>query len=144
MEIVERFEQFAEDFEAAVNDGNWQRLKTHLAEDATYENSGYPASKCTGRDAVVAYLKEDVTNTDLRFDSRTHTPLTSPQTSDNRLCRKWRCIYTLAGVPDLVVEGEARYLFEDGLIKAIEEEPTPFSILAIDDWMQKYDQRLRA
>jgi hypothetical protein len=54
-----------------------------------------------------------------------------------------RCTYTLSGAPDLVVEGEARYLFEGDLIKEIEEEVTVVSMQKFYEWMRYYGDRLR-
>jgi hypothetical protein len=144
MGIIDSFENFAADFEAAVQDDNWSRLEKYFAADATYLNVGGPDPKCEGRDAILAYLKEDVSNTDRRLDTRTLTALTPPTADGNRLSRRWRCTYTLAGAPDLVVEGEARYLFEGDLIKEIEEEPTAASMQNVNEWMQKYGDRLHA
>jgi hypothetical protein len=144
MSIIDRFESFAADFEAAVRDDDWSRLEKYLAKDATYLNVGGPDPKCVGREAILGYLKKDVSNYDRRFDRRTLVALTPPTTEGNRLSRRWRCTYTLAGTPDLVVEGEARYLFEGDLIKEIEEEPTPASVQKVDEWMRKYEDKLHA
>ena len=143
MGIIDRFENFAADFETAVEDDDWSRLGKYLAENATYLNVGGPDPKCEGRDAILAFLKADVANSDKRFDSRTLIALTPPAAEGNRLSRQWRCTYTLAGVPDLVVEGEARYVFEGDLIKAIEEEITPASMQNFGEWMRKYGDRLK-
>jgi len=70
--------------------------------------------------------------------------VTSPRTNGNRLSRRWRCTYTLAKAPDLVVEGEARYLFANGLIKEIEEHLSPVSLRAVNDWMKQHGGKLHA
>jgi len=144
MGIVETFENFAADFEAAVEDDDWSRLEKYLAESATYLNVGGPDPKCEGREAILAFLKADVSNTDRQFDSRTLIATTPPTAEGNRLSRQWRSTYTLAGAPDLVVEGEARYLFEAEQILEIEEEITASSTQELDDWMQKYGDRLHS
>lgn len=144
MGIMETFERFAAAFEAAVKDDDWSRLEKYLAEDATYLNVGGPDPKCEGREAIISFLKEDVSNTDRQFDSRTLIALSPPNAKDNRLSRQWRCTYTLAGAPDLVVEGEARYLFEGELIKEIEEEITATSAQEVEEWMHKYGGKLTA
>lgn len=144
MGIIEIFEMFAADFEVAVIDDNWNRLEKYLSEDATYLNVGGPGPKCKGRKEIIMYLKEDVSNTDRRFDTRTLVALTPPTTNGNCLSRVWRCTYTLAGAPDLEVKGEARYVFEGNLIKEIEEEPTATSMQRVNEWMQKYGDKLHA
>ena len=142
MRIVETFENFVTDFEAALADDDWSRLGRHLAEDATYVNVDGPDPKCVGREAVIAFLQADVSDTDRRFDTRTLVALTPPKVEGNRLSRQWRCTYTLAGTPDLVVEGEARYLFEADLIKEIEEELSARSRQKFAEWMKNYGDRL--
>jgi len=144
MGIIETFESFAADFEVTVGDDHWSRLEKYLAEDATYLNVGGPDPKCEGRDSIIAFLKADVSNTDRRFDTRTVIALTPPTAEGNRLSRQWRCTYTLAEAPDLVVEGEARYLFEGDLIKEIEEELTAVSMQKFYEWMRNYGDRLYA
>ena len=142
MSIIDKFESFATDFELTVQDDDWSRLEKYFAKDATYLNAGSHDPKCEGREAILAYFKNDVSNYDRLFDSRTLVALTLPVTEGNRLSRRWRCIYSLAVTPDLVVEGEARYVFEGDLIKEIEEEPTSASMQRVDEWMQKYGDKL--
>ena len=142
MEIIDIFKSFAVDFELAVLDNDFSRLERYLADDATYLNVGGPDPKCVGRAEIIAFLKADVTSTDKRFDRRKLEGLTLPTVDGDRLSRRWRTTYKLAGTPDLVVEGEARYLFEGALIKEIEEEPDGASIERFNDWMEKYRERL--
>jgi len=143
MSIADIFELFASDFELTVQDDDWSRLKKYFADDAIYLNVGDPNSKCEGRDAILAFLKADVSNNDRRFNTRQLTALTQPKTIGNRLYRQWRSTYTLAGTPDLVVEGEARYLFDGDLIKSIEEELSPASFQIYSKWMQQYGDKLQ-
>lgn len=144
MGMIDTFESFAADFELAVQDDDWARLERYLAEDATYLNVGSQHPKCKGRDAIIAFLRADVSNTDRRFDTRTLTALTPPTVAGNRLSRQWRSTFTLTGAPDLVVEGEARYRFSGGLIKEIEQELTAASMRKFEEWMQSYGNRLHA
>lgn len=142
MDNIDIFNKFAVAFEEAVEDDDWSRLERYLTEDVTYLNVGGPDPKSEGRDAVIAFLKADVTNTDRRFDTRNLMALTSPATEGKHLSRLWRCTYSLADTPNLAVEGEARYVFENGLIKKIEEEVTLDSMKDLGEWMEKYGERL--
>ncbi len=142
--ITDRFETFAVDFETTVLDDNWTRLEKYFAEDATYLNVGGPDPKCRDRKAILDYLKADVSNTDRRFDTRTLIALSPPVVDGNHLTRRWRSIYTLKGAPDLVIEGEARYLFDGSLIKELEEEPTATSMRILEAWISQYGGRLRS
>ena len=142
MDIREIFENFAVDFERTVSDDDWSRLAPYLADDATYINVGFQQEKIRGRQAIFAYLQQDVANFDRRYDSRRLAAITEPVVDGQHLSRRWRSTYTLQGVPDLVVEGEARYRFEDGLIKEIEQELTPESTQVLEQWMKEYGSKL--
>ena len=142
MDNIDTFNKFAAAFEDAVGDDDWSRLKQYLAEDVTYLNVGGPDPKSEGRAAVIAFLKADVAKTDKRFESRNLMALTPPVTEGERLSRQWCCTYSFSDTPDLVVEGEARYLFENGLIKIIEEEVTVDAMKGLVEWMEKYGERL--
>ena len=144
MGIIDTFEGFATDFEVTIKDDDWSRLEKYFAEDATYLNVGGPNPKYEGREAILEFFKADVANTDRRFDSRSLVALTPPTVAGDRLSRRWRCTYTLAGAPDLVVEGEARYQFEGDLIQELEEELTAASMQKVDEWMRKYGEQLHA
>jgi len=143
MNIIERFHSFAEDFERCVDDDDWSRLEKYLADTATYENVGSPGPSYEGTAAILEYFKKNVAETDRRFDSRSLTAITRPTADGNFLSRKWRAVYELAGTPDLVVEGEARYTFKGDLINTMEQELTPESQLRYADWMEKYGDKLQ-
>ncbi|MES9945189.1 MAG: nuclear transport factor 2 family protein [Candidatus Thiodiazotropha sp.] len=144
MSPIDRFNSFAADFEACVADNHWDRLEAYFDENARYWNLGGPDPSIEGREAILNFLKNDVSNNDRKFDSRTLEALTEPMVVGNKLSRNWRCTYKLAGAPDLVVEGEARYEFEGELISSLEEEITPDSLQRYVEWMEKYSSRLPA
>ena len=144
MDINVVFENFAADFERAIEDDDWARLLKYFADDATYIDVGEQKGKLKGPKNIINYLKESVENTDRKFGSRTLIALTEPRVEGNRLNRKWRGVYTLTGAPDLVVEGEARYLIEDDLIKEVEQEVTPASGQIYEQWMKEHGDKLYA
>lgn len=143
MNIIDRFERFAGDFELCVADDQWQRLAEYFSEDACYQNLGGPDPQCRGRDAILRYFESDVRNTDRRFDSRTLVGLSGPIAEGNKLSRGWRCTYTLRDAPDLVLEGTSRYVFDGELIKELEVELSDDSIEKLGRWMAKYGARLQ-
>ena len=144
MSPIDRFDSFARDFEACVIDDKWERLGKHFAENATYWNVGGPDSRIKGRSAIIDFLESDFDNNDRRFDSRKLQAVSEPTVIGNKLSRSWRCTYTLSGAPDLVVEGQARYEFEEGLISSLEEEITPVSMEGYEAWMKRYGAQLHA
>jgi hypothetical protein len=140
--IDDIFKSFSDDFEATFQDDDWSRLEKYFTDDATYKNVNDPDSEYKGHDAILSYLKADVTHFDRLFDARNLAALSPPEVNGNRLSRRWRTTFSLKGSPDLIVEGEARYLFDGELIKAIEEEVTPESLRNLAKWMQDYGDRL--
>ncbi len=144
MNIADRFNAFAADFEICVADDDWARLEKYFVDDASYWNVGGPDPKIKGRAAILDYLKDNVANTDRRFDSRCLEAMTDPAVTGNKLSRNWRVTYKLSGTPDLVLEGEARYVFEGGLIRSLEEEITPESIQRYAEWLQNHGAALGA
>lgn len=144
MNLIATFERFAADFELCVADDNWRRLARYFTADATYQNLDSPDPKCRGREAILAFFKVDVTNTDRKFDSRKLTALADPVADHNRLSRQWQCTYTLGGAPDLVVTGESRYRFDGELIKALEIELSQDSLRNLERWMADNGSKLPA
>ncbi len=144
MDIKVVFENFAADFERTIVDDDWTRLEKYFADDATYLDVGEQKGKLKGPANIINHLKESVENTDRKFRSRTLIALTDPRVEGNRLNRKWRAIYTLTGAPDLVVEGEARYMIEDDLIKEVGQELTPESGQIYEQWMNENGNKIFA
>ena len=142
MSLIDRFNSFAAAFEACVTSDNWESLGEFFTENATYCNVGGPDPLIRGRQEIVEYLKNDVANNDRRFDSRTLQAVTEPLVIGQKLSRRWRCTYTLAGSPDLIVEGEAQYEFNGELIRSLEEKLSPESIESYAAWMEKFGARL--
>ncbi|MEW8030017.1 MAG: hypothetical protein AB2792_15465 [Candidatus Thiodiazotropha sp.] len=142
MSLIDRFNSFAADFEACIADDHWDRLEKHFAENATYWNVGGPDPKINGRQSIINFLKNDVSNNDRKFDSRRLHAMSEPTVVGNKLFRNWRCTYKLSGAPDLVVKGEARYIFDGELIQSLEEEITPESIERYTAWMKEYGPML--
>ena len=144
MDIVDQFNAFAADFESCVLDDRWARLEKYFVDNASYWNVGGPDPKIVGRGAILDYLRDNVANTDRRFESRYLEGITDPAVTGNRLSRKWRVTYGLSGAPDLVLEGEARYEFDGELIRSLEEEITPESMRTYLEWIAKHGERLTA
>ena len=143
MNFIEIFENFSADFEASYEDDNWIRLKKYFTKDATYLIVDDPDSKSIGPDEIINFFKKDVTNSDRKFDTRTVVSLSPPPADGNHLSRLWQAKYTIKGVPDLVVEGESKYIFEGNLIKSIEGKLSEESIKTYQEWMINFGNKLQ-
>jgi len=123
---VERFEQYAADFEVAYENDDWSLVERHFAEDAVYETlAGPPMGAChEGRDAVLASFKQVLDAFDRRFDSREVTFLEGPEMRDGSVWLRALANYAVAGAPDLPIEGEATATFNgDGIIRLEDRYP---------------------
>ena len=123
MNDVERFEQYAADFELAYESDDWSVVERHFAEDAVYEVlAGPPMGGCyEGRDAVLASLKQTLDLFDRRFDSRQVTFLEGPEMRGDSVWLRALANYAVAGAPDLAIEGEETATFDGDRIIRLED-----------------------
>jgi hypothetical protein len=123
MNDVERFEQYAADFEVAFESDDWSVVERHFAEDAVYEIlAGPPMGGCyEGRDAVLASMKQTLDGFDRRFDSREVTFLEGPEMRGDSVWVRALANYAVAGAPVLAVEGEETATFDGGRIIRLED-----------------------
>ncbi len=117
---VERFEQYAADFEVTYESDDWSVVGRHFAKGAVYETlAGPPMGAChEGRDAVLASIKQTLDGFDRRFDSREVTFLEGPEMRGDSVWLRALVKYSIAGAPDLVLEGISTATFdEEGIIR---------------------------
>ncbi|MEM8659724.1 MAG: hypothetical protein AAGF35_02455 [Pseudomonadota bacterium] len=75
MEALDRFSQYAVDFEKTYKDDNWQRLEPHFHEKVVYEVCNMPFHcKLSGRDAVFNGIRKSLDG----FDRRCQRALQPP------------------------------------------------------------------
>jgi hypothetical protein len=142
MSIRERFASYAADFEKVFVSDDWVLLKQYFAEDACYITRGFTNTETQGRDAVLKTLQNNVANFDRLFDSRELTTLTGPNVDKYRLSRNWQCRFTLAGAPDLVIQGVETVTYVGELIVQLEEEIVAESQKNISAWLRRYQSKL--
>jgi hypothetical protein len=123
MNNVERFEQYAADFEVAYESDDWSVVGRHFAEDAVYETlAGPPMGAChQGRDAVLAAMKQTLDGFDRRFDSRKIAFLEDPEMRGDSVWLRAQVNYAVAGAPDLALEGVSVATFDGGRIVRLED-----------------------
>lgn len=123
---IERYVAYATAFEEAYASDNWSILEPFFTEDAVYEFIA-PApfgGKYEGRAAVLAQFKNSVNGLDRRFDSRVVDVLEGPSEKDGAVWIRWAGTYTLAGTPDLRMEGEERAMFAGDRIRRLTDSIT--------------------
>ena len=119
MALVDCFEAYAADFELTFIDDDWTRLERHFTDDALYST---PANglRIAGRARVLATLRAAVAGFDRRCDTRSLTTTEGPREDGDEVFRKWAARFTLAGAPDLEIDGLERAKFRGERIELLE------------------------
>ena len=138
MSILDRYQAYADAFEESLADDDWSRIEPFFTENAVYE--GDP--EASGRDAVLAKLKNGVDNFDRRMDSRT-PDFQTPTVKGDTLTMKWKVTYTKAGLPDLVISGVEVAVFEGDRIALLRDEFDPEAQKAMGEWMAQHGAALQ-
>ncbi|MBI5507025.1 MAG: nuclear transport factor 2 family protein [Deltaproteobacteria bacterium] len=123
MKITDRFLAYAAAFEQAFASDDWSVVAPHFTEDAVYETPGGPpfGGRHAGRAALLANFKQVLDAFDRRFASRQLEVLAGPEEREGAAWVKWRVTYTLAGAPDLRIEGEELAFFRGDQICRLED-----------------------
>ena len=119
MALVHCFEAYAVDFELTFIDDDWARLERHFTDDAVYST---PANglRVSGRARVLATLRAAVSGFDRRCDTRSLATTEGPREDGDEVFRKWAARFTLAGAPDLEIDGLERAKFRGERIELLE------------------------
>jgi SnoaL-like domain len=143
MDLVARFEAYANDFERSYADRDWSRLASYFAADAVYEcrEPQELAFHVEGRDAILARFDEVANAFDRRFDSRSMT-LDPPREQGTHVSVTGVAIYTLAGAPALRLPFSEVAEYRRAEIVRLEDASTAEAIGAVAEWMARYGARL--
>jgi hypothetical protein len=117
--LVERFEAYAADFERTFVDDDWARLEQYFTEDAVYLT---PANglRVSGRENLLATLRAAVSGFDRQCDTRCLASTEGPSQDGNEVFRRWAARFTLAGAPDLEIDGAERATYRGDRIELLE------------------------
>ncbi len=123
MTLVDRFNEYAADFELTFVDDDWQRLAQYFTEDTAYST---PANGMLvpGREKAFATLRAAVSGFDRRCDSRRLMTTAGPTQEGDEVSREWIAHFTLGGAPDLEIDGSERARFRGDQSALLEVTPT--------------------
>ncbi len=145
MDLVARFQQYADAFEEVFESDDWSQLEPYFTESAVYETFGAPpfGARHEGRDQIFAALKASLDSTDRRFDSRELEIFEGPKILDGAVWLRWRVSYGRAETPGVVLEGIETARFEGDRIALLEDtfpEETQKTAL---EFLQRYGDKLK-
>ena len=102
MDSLQRFGEYAADFEKTFQDDDWTRLHAYFHGDASYIVSGSSFDcEILGRDAVLSALRKALDGFDRRFDRREIGPNGEPVTDATRVISSGICRYEKEGLDPL-------------------------------------------
>lgn len=108
MATLERFLQYAADFEKTLADDDWSRLTPYFAEDAVYRvESSLFGCELTGPEAIFAGMRKSLEGFDRHFESRDIELTKGPDVAGDELRAAWTIHYHKPDLPDFVLHGES-------------------------------------
>ena len=147
MQLLERFQQYAADFEKTYLDDDWSRLDQYFLEDATYDTVGVSAESgfgglAEGRAAIYAKIRASLDRFDRRFDSRKLEITAPPEIGESSVTLHWVATYTLEGAPDLRLPGIETANYEGDLIRSLIDTYTSETADYLAGWMKEHGKNL--
>jgi hypothetical protein len=144
--MIERFGAYAMAFEQVMTSDDWSVIEPFFTEDVVYDSDAAAPfdGRWEGRAAVLAALKESLDGFDRRCDSRTPEIVEGPVEEDGAVRIRFRVVYTLAGAPDFVLEGEEFARFEGDRIRHLEDRYSEAMNRTLTAWYSDNGAKLRA
>ncbi len=138
MDPLQRFGEYAADFEKTVEDDNWSRLNAYFDENATYVVSGAPYDcEIRGREAIFSGLKKALDGFDRRFDHREIAAGGEPVTTSNSVIFSAICRYEKQGLKPLSFAlSETAEFDESGRIVRLRDD-YPAGQPEVNQWLEE-------
>jgi hypothetical protein len=117
MGALERFFEYAQDFEKTYDDDDWSRLERYFAPDAVYEvrNASF-GCRLEGPQAILRGLKRSLDGFDRRLVKRTIGIDGVPTEQGDTASLGWTATYTAPGAPPFVLRGRSTARYRGDLI----------------------------
>jgi hypothetical protein len=139
MTNLERFQAYADAFEATYADDDWQRLEEYFTTDAVYAPGD--GTEAVGRDQVLARLRDGINGLDRRFDSRV-LQASPPSSEGDTVSLSWQLTLSKSGAPDLTASGVEHATYTDGAISRLEDILDEGVAEVVGGWMAAHGARL--
>ena len=140
MNIRDRFQAYAADFELSYADDDWNRLVKYFSVDASYD-SGDGSATADGRDSVLQKLKNSVNALDRKMEQR-DLKFHSFSSEGDTVIAPWTVRYSTMGLPTLEINGTEFARFEGDAIVELRDEFSTESQVALGTWMEAHGGNL--
>jgi hypothetical protein len=142
---LQRFLEYAQDFEKTFDDDDWKRLERYFARDAVYEVRNAPfACRLEGRAAILRGLKKSIDGFDRRLSKRSLEVTEAPKQEGDTITVGWAATYRKPGAPALVGRGRTTARFEGDLIVELRDEYPDGAGAAFQSWTRAHAPGLDA
>lgn len=135
------FRNYVQAFEETYLDNDWSRLTQFFTSNALH-NTGNDR-EVSGKDSIIAYLKESVENFDRLFDSR-NPSFGELSVIGNGVVVPWVFTYKKEGAPDLVTSGTEVAEFSHAAISRLDSVFDGGVPERVQEWMGKYGNLLQS
>ncbi len=144
MDLIARFQEYADTFEAFVENDDWSLLEPFFTENAVYEVHANPpfGARDEGREKVFSALKISLDSIDRRADLRELELTEGPVMRDGAVFIRWRVHYELAETPGIIVEGSEIAHFDGDRIALLEDFWTEESQATVFSFLGEYGAKL--
>ncbi len=136
MNIEDRYQAYAADFELSYADDDWSRLAGYFTEDASYDG-GDGTEAAIGREAVLQKFQDSVNALDRTMGQR-DLQLHSISIAGDTVVAPWTVRYANTGLPTLEISGTEFARFEGGAIAELRDEISAESLAAFAAWMEAH------
>ena len=140
MNIQDRFQAYAADFELSYADDDWSRLAQYFTADASYD-PGDGSDLVNGRDAVLKKFQDSVNAVDRTMEQR-DLQLYGISTDGDTVLARWTIRYTNPGLPTLELNGTEFARFHGDTIIELRDEINSESLAEFGAWMEAHSNKL--
>ena len=142
---LERFFGYMQAFELAWLGDDWSGLGDFFTADATYRaiDAGPFGDGGSGRDGVVAALRDSTGSIDRRFDVRIPEIIEGPTTRADGIFMRYTLTLRRAGLPDFTSLGEHVASYANGRIAQLVDTPEPGTGARLAAYLAEHGARLR-
>src|SRR5262245_64440460 len=136
---LERFIEYAQDFEKTYDDDDWSRLERYFAPDAVYEvrNTAF-ACHIEGARAILRGIKRSLDGFDRRLGKRTIDLVEAPVEEGDTVKIIWTATYATPGAPPFVLRGRSTARYRGDAIVELVDEYGDETDEEAGAWIQRY------
>ena len=139
MGSLEKFLEYAQDFEKTYDDDDWSRLERYFAPDAVYEvrNTAF-SCHIEGPRAILEGIKRSLDGFDRRLTKRTIDLVGAPVEEGGSVSLGWTATYRFASAPPFVLRGHSTARYRGDAIVELVDDYAEGTDAEAGTWIRTY------